>query len=124
MDDLVLNSPSLVEHERHLRRVFQRLEDAGFTLNKDKVTLAASEIRYLGHYLSYRGIRVVPERVEAIEGFPPSDNLKALRRFLGMANFCAKFIPRFSERAAPLHALKRTGVRFVWGDERRLVLIH
>jgi hypothetical protein len=106
MDDLVVYSPSLVEHERHLRRVFQRLQDAGFTLNKDKVTLAASEIRYLGHYLSSRGIRVIPERVEAIKGFPPPHNLKTLRRFLGTANFYARFIPRFSERAAPLHALK------------------
>jgi hypothetical protein len=35
MDGLVVYSPSLVEHERHLRRVLQRLQVAGFTLNKD-----------------------------------------------------------------------------------------
>jgi hypothetical protein len=36
-----------------------------------------------------------------------------------MANFYARFIPRFSERAAPLYALKRKGDRFVWGDEQQ-----
>jgi nucleoside diphosphate kinase len=70
MDDLVVYSPSLDQHERHLRRVYQRLQEAGFTLNKDKITVVSSEIRYFGHYLSSRGSRVIPERVEAIRAFP------------------------------------------------------
>jgi hypothetical protein len=119
MDDLVVYSPSLDQHERHLRRVFQSLQEAGFTLDKDKITLVASEIRYLGHYLSSRGIKVIHERVEAIRVFPRPHNLRSLRRFLDMANFYARFIPRFSEKVAPLHGLKRKGARFVWGTDQQ-----
>jgi hypothetical protein len=119
MDDLVVYSPLIDQHERHLWGVFLRLQEAGFTLNKDKITLAASEIRYLGHYLSSRGIRVIPERVEAIRAFPRPHNLRSLRRFLGTANFYARFIPRFSEKAATLHGLKRKGARFVWGTDQQ-----
>jgi hypothetical protein len=35
-----------------MREVLSRLQRAGFTLNPEKVALAATEIRYLGHLLS------------------------------------------------------------------------
>jgi hypothetical protein len=44
-----------------VREVLGRLQRAGFTLNSDKVTLGATEIKYLGHLVSSRGIRVLPE---------------------------------------------------------------
>jgi hypothetical protein len=34
-----------------------------------------------------------------------------------MVGFYARFIPDFSRRAAPLHALKKKGVPFCWDDE-------
>jgi hypothetical protein len=46
LDDLVVYSPSVQEHANHLRVVLQRLQDAGFTLNHNKVTLGATEIKY------------------------------------------------------------------------------
>jgi hypothetical protein len=36
-----------------------------------------------------------------------------------MAKFYARFIPTFSEKAAPLHGLKRKGARFVWGPDQQ-----
>jgi hypothetical protein len=66
MDDLLVFSHSMEEHLGHLREVFHRLEKAGFTLNRDEVHLAQSEIKFLGHSLSVNGITILPERVEAI----------------------------------------------------------
>jgi hypothetical protein len=59
------------EHLGHLREVFDRLEKAGFTLNRDKVHLAQSEIKFLGHSLSADGIKILPERVERFLSFLP-----------------------------------------------------
>ena len=64
LDDLVIYSPTVTEHKEHFREVLNKLQTAGFTLNKEKVVLGASVIKYLGHYLSARGIRVIPDRVE------------------------------------------------------------
>jgi hypothetical protein len=36
-----------------------------------------------------------------------------------MANLYARFIRRFSEKAAPLHGFKRKGARFVWGADQQ-----
>ena len=59
-------------------------------LNKEKIVLGASEIKYLGHYLSSRGIRVIPDRVENIKQYPCPRNSRSVRHFLGMVSFCAK----------------------------------
>jgi hypothetical protein len=59
--------------------------------------LAQQEISFLGHSVSAQGIKVLPERVEAIRNFPPPKNLKAVRRFLGMAGFYGRFIDRLSQ---------------------------
>jgi hypothetical protein len=103
LDDLVVYSASMEEHARHVQEVLSRLQRAGFTLNPDKVTLGATEIKYLGHLVSSRGVRVLPDRVEAIRRFSRPTNLRSLRRFLGMVGFYARFIPDFSGVAAPLH---------------------
>jgi hypothetical protein len=116
MDDLLVYSLSMEEHLGHLKEVFHRLEKAGFTLNRDKVHLAQSEVKFLGHSLSADGINILPERAEAIFQFPPPKNLKAVRCFLGMVGFYANFIKNFSQLAEPLYALKRKNAAFVWNE--------
>jgi hypothetical protein len=119
MDDLVVYSRSYAEHLGHLKEIFTRLERAGFTLNREKLHLAQSEIAFLGHAVSAQGVKVLGERVEAIRNFPPPKNLRGVRRFLGMAGFYARFVPQFSQIAEPLHHLKRKNVKFVWGDPQQ-----
>jgi hypothetical protein len=87
MDDLVVYYETFAEHLRHLAEVFKRLEKAGFTLNPDKLRLAQGEISFLRHLVSGRGIKILPERVEAVREYPTPENLKGVRRFLGMAGF-------------------------------------
>ena len=119
MDDLVVYSNSLNEHLRHLAEVFTRLERAGFTLNPDKLRLGQGEISFLGHLVSSKGVKILPERGEAIRNFPTPRNLKGVRRFLGMAGFYGRFIKHFSLIAEPLHALKRKNAKFIWGEAQR-----
>jgi hypothetical protein len=97
LDDLVVFSPSVGEHEEHLREVLRRLEKVGFTLNP-KVMLGASEIKYLGHLLSSRGVKVLPDRGETIQRYPRTTNQRALKRFLGMVGFYAGLFWNIRER--------------------------
>jgi hypothetical protein len=119
MDDLLVYSCSMEEHLSHLKDVFSRLEKVGFTLNREKVHLAQSEITFLGHFLSADGVKILPERIEAISQFPPPKSLKAVRRFLGMVRFYANFVKGFSQLAEPLHALKRKNAKFVWDQPQQ-----
>jgi hypothetical protein len=67
----------------------------GFMLNKENIVLDASEIKYFGHYLSPRGITVIPDRVEAIKQYPCPQDLCSVRRFLGMDSFYVSLFPNF-----------------------------
>ena len=109
LDDFIVYSASVEKHSNHLRVVLRRLQEAGFTLNPDKITIGAVDVEYLGHLLSSRGIRVLPDRVAIIHAYPSPTNLRGLRRFIGMTAFNARFIPNYSNRAAVLHALKKRG---------------
>jgi hypothetical protein len=120
LDDLIVFSSSEAVHKRQLEEVLNRLREAGFTLNKDKIKLGVTEIKYLGHFVSAQGIRVIPDRVDAIKRYPPPRNLRALRRFLGMVGFYGRFISEFSSKAAPLHKQKGKGVKFRWEAEHQL----
>jgi hypothetical protein len=42
-----------------------------------------------------------------------------MSRFIGMVNFYHKFIPRLADVAAPLIALLKQGVKFVWGKDQQ-----
>ncbi|KAJ4447483.1 hypothetical protein ANN_09490 [Periplaneta americana] len=115
-DDLLIYSRSREEHQEHLREVFGRLQQAGITLNKEKITLGATKIKFLGHHLSAQGIETDPDYVRAVMQFPRPTNVRQIRRFVGMVGFYAKFIRDFSEIVYPLNQLKRKNAVFVWGD--------
>ena len=117
-DDVLVYSDSVEQHEQHLREVFGRLQQAGFTVNKTKITLGSPQIKFLGHRLSARGISVDPGYVAAVENFPRPRSVKQVRRFLGMGGFYAKFIPRFADIVTPLNELKKKGARFEWGEDQ------
>lgn len=55
-----------------------------------------------------------PEQTKAAEKYPVPTNLKSLQRFLGMAGWFHRFVPKFSEIAEPLNALKRKDTKFRW----------
>jgi len=70
LDDLVVYSSSVEEHAAHVGEGLRKLQDAGFTLNPDKLTFGANEIKYLVHLISPRGIKVLPDRVATIQRYP------------------------------------------------------
>ena len=56
IDDVLVYSKSLQEHEPHLFTVFQALRDIKLYANSDKTCLCLNEIDYLGHVISADGI--------------------------------------------------------------------
>ena len=102
LDDILVYSPSESEHLRHLREVFQTLNENGLYLNRKKCVFARSRVDFLGHSVGINGIDVLEEKVEAIRKLPMPTNRKELKRFLGMVNYYFNHIPRLAETTTPL----------------------
>ncbi|GFW85144.1 retrovirus-related Pol polyprotein from transposon 297 [Trichonephila clavipes] len=117
MDDVIITSPSFNEHLYHLNQVFTLLRDAGLTLNKDKCQFASDKLKYFGLVISKEGIEKDNSKVKAITEMKPPKRNKEVPKFLGMAGWYQKFIPKYADICEPLYQFKKKGAKFNWSTE-------
>ena len=117
IDDILIFSQNFDQHLDHLGQVFQNLRAANLRIHPGKCKFAAREVKYLGHILSPKGIKVDPSKYSAIETYPVPKNVKNVRAFLGLAQFYRKYIKSFAQIALPLNKLLRKDVKFEWTEE-------
>lgn len=114
LDDFLVFGRTKEEHDRRLAEVLERLQKFGVTLNEEKCKFGIEEVTFLGHKVSERGISTDPKKVEAVLKLSPPKNVSEVRRFLGMVNHYVKFLPQLSDVTAPIRALLRKDVVWVW----------
>lgn len=118
LDDIVLYSSSLREHEIKFERLAARLRAANLKLQPDKCEFLRREVMYLGHIIGEDGVRPDPKKVEAVQKFPRPQTAKNIKQFLGLAGYYRRFIPGFSRIAKPLTELLKKEVTFHWDSEQ------
>lgn len=102
LDDIVIFSKTEEEHKIHVDGVLKKLEAAGITLNKKKCEFFKKEIMVLGHVLDGQTIKPSLEKVKAIKEARLPLTIKEMQSFLGLVNYCRKFIKDLSKEAEPL----------------------
>ena len=85
------------QHDEALLWVLQRVREYNIKLNKDKLQFHLPELVYIGHWVSAAGIKPDPAKVAAIKQMPVLKSVPDVRRFLGMCNYLARFIPKLSQ---------------------------
>jgi hypothetical protein len=122
IDDIIIASKTMEEHERSVKEVLQRLSDGKMRINKDKCMFGRSEVDYLGFKMSKSGIRVDPNRTTRLMEMAVPSNGKELLSFLCMANYIRQHIPEFGLVTAPLYEISsRLGRKKLCQDEKWLV---
>ena len=66
LDDIIIFSRTPEEHLKHIEIIFQKLKAAGLKLKESKCDFFKSEIHYLGHLISDKGIQPLPEKLDTI----------------------------------------------------------
>ena len=74
----------------------------------------------MGHLLSARGIGPSQTKVEAVTEAKQPDSAAEVRSFLGLVNFCARFIPHLARVSEHFRGLIRKDVHFSWGKEQEV----
>ncbi len=105
IDDLIVFSRSLEEHEARLIQVLKRLREFGLKLSPEKCKFCQTSVRYLGHIVSQHGVETDPAKVEALKTWPRSKDLKELRSFLGFSGYYRRFVQDYSKIVKPLNDL-------------------
>ena len=106
LDDILIASRDEAEHYNHIHEVLSRLQSYGVTLNVDKCKFGATELSFLGHWVSREGIKPLREKVQGIVDYPAPTSVKKLRSFLGMVNHYRRFMKDCATLLTPLEALQ------------------
>ena len=105
MDDIIIWSQTVEEHEHHLRLILRSLQRAGLYINRKKTNLFRYETSFLGHVISQDGIQPDPSKVEKIVNWPIPKNVKEVQQFLGLVRYLNAFLPHLAVQALILSRL-------------------
>ncbi|XP_022946904.1 uncharacterized protein LOC111450846 [Cucurbita moschata] len=114
IDDILVYSKSEIEHEEHLREVLTVLRTQQLYAKFSKGEFWLSEVAFLGHVVSSRGITVDPAKIEAVMKWPRQTTVTEVRSFLGLVRYYRRFVQDFSKISSALTQLTKKGKPFVW----------
>ena len=122
LDDILVYGSTFEEYLANLEQVLKRLEQHNITVNPEKCRFNLTEVEYVGHVLSNKGMSFTKERREEVFNMEVPTIGKHLKSFIGCAEYFRDHIVNLSEKLRPLHAMivdYDKNRRLVWTPEAR-----
>ena len=85
--------------------VFDHLHEHGLKLKPSKCDVFKTEINYLAHHVSKKGVLPSKKNLEAIAECPPPDTYTIVKSFIGLVGHYRHVIKEFANIATPLYDL-------------------
>jgi hypothetical protein len=105
IDDIVVYSDIVEEHQIHLDIMFEQLKAHGLRLHPRKCKCFQESVEYLGHVIYPGGLGMQQAKVEAIARMSCPTDVSRVRTFMGLANYYRRYVKGFSAMAKPLNML-------------------
>ena len=115
LDDIIVMATDFDNMIMSLRKVFTRFRSFNIRLEPRKCTFFCFRSRISRQMISGAGIRIAPDKLDAIQKWPTPKNAKQVMSFLGLMNYHRAHIPNYGEIAADLYALSNAK-SFGWTD--------
>jgi hypothetical protein len=112
LDNILLYSANEQEHEYHVRKVLQRLQEFGLYCKAVKCQFGVREVGYLGFVINSDGIGMKLDRISTIKDWPTPESVRDVQVLLASTNFRRRFIQIYAKVTAPIsNLLKKHGSR-------------
>ena len=112
IDDILVYSSTMEEHELHLKIVLEKLREKRLYTKFSKCEFWLEKVAFLGHVVSKEGISMDSSKVEAVSQWKQPKNPTEVRSFLGLAGYYRRFVNGFSNIATPMTTLTCKNVKF------------
>jgi hypothetical protein len=107
LDDIIIWSSSVAEHKRNVTRILEALRNAQLFCSLKKSQLFTTEINFLGHHISARGIEADKSKVERIVNWLIPTSVKHVHQFLGIVCYVSIFLLSLAESTSVLTPLMK-----------------
>ncbi|GAU35488.1 hypothetical protein TSUD_384430 [Trifolium subterraneum] len=124
MDDMIVKSEEEIGHTAHLKRVFDQARKFNMRFNPEKCTFGVKAGKFLGFYLTERGIEANPDKCRTFFDYPTPKSKKSIQTLNGMLTSMARFVAKSAQHALPLFKLLRKETTFEWTEECEGALQH
>ena len=114
MDDILIYTKDMEEHNKVIEEVLTILKDNDLFLKLEKYVWRTNKVEYVGIIVSDEGVHMSSEKVNAIKAWKEPKNVRGVRSFLGFANYYRRFIKDFAKIAKPLVQLTHKDVEWSW----------
>ena len=118
MDDITcVTSGTIDEHEREVREVLTKLQNAGYRASERKTKLFKQEITWLGYHIDQNGVKPIKDKTEAITKLKAPKNAKELKSFMGSIQHLSKFINSLFKKTDRIRRLLKRETNWEWTSE-------
>ena len=100
-------------------KVLRCLHDNDLFVKPEKCCFRVTEVNFLRMIVSHDGIKMGPEKVNAILKWPELTNVKQVHAFLSLSNFYRCFIKDYAIISRPMVDLTCKDILFNFGDKER-----
>lgn len=112
-DDIMVYSPSLKLHLKHLEQVLMILRNNQLYAKLSKYYFAQNKIDYLGYIIRQEGVSADIRKVKCMLNWPTPTTIKRLIGFLGLTRYYKKFVQNYGLITKPLTDLPKKS-NFKW----------
>ncbi len=116
-DNIWLWSDNMDQHLKELDNLLTVLQNSGITLRQQKCSFAVPNINVFGHIVSSQGIQPDQAKITAITTAPKPKCAAEVRSFLGLTNYCSRYIQNYSSITYPLRQLTKANAQFHWTEQ-------
>ena len=119
LDDIAIFSQSWGQHLVHIRKVMDRLREAGLTLKPQNCTFGMTKCEYVRHMVGGGQVEPLEVKIKAIQDYTRPRTKKGLRAFLELGGLLQKFCAGFLDHCLPSNSDdKEQGAREAKVDSR------
>jgi len=116
LDDILIYSKTMEEHEALVKQVITRLERQDHAVSLKKSVFRVDTVEFLGYMVEKkRGVTMSEKKVESILNWRVPRAVNDVQIFIRFANFHRRFITNFSKGFKPItDMLKTKGGKHLW----------
>lgn len=121
VDDIRIFTETFQQHLKHIRRVLEALRKAELTISPAKRKWAKTEVKYLGHILTAKGIMMEPDKLKAIIEMPAPKSRTVIQQFIKIIYYYRRFIRNCAKVLYLISKLLKNNQPWQWNCEQETV---